>query len=436
MDPKAAYEQGRERALREHAQLEAKTRIIAFARLGVALGVVALVGAIAWAHLPGAAWLGVVVLVGTFGVLVFAHARAHDRKDRAAASVRFHERGLARLDGSWTKFPRDGARFGDDAHPYAADLDLFGRASLFQLVDATETRGGEELLARWLKEPLLARFPDALRERQAGVVELAAKLDWRERLSVSGAVLGAERPDPGPFLAWAEAPPLTVAAPVKLLAKLLPLCTIALFVAGRMGAVHVWAWVGSLAVGLAVSAAHRGRLAALTAAASSREGQLARFAEMLALVERGSFDAPILARMQGDLRATGSNATAEMASLGRIVSFLDARNNEVFRFFIGPMLMWDLWCALALDGWRTRAGRVAFGWFRALAELEALASLAGFTFERPDHTFPELVAGPTFASSICASLICSSLIVSEPDAGSAGFEAAAVLVGVPIPTAR
>jgi DNA mismatch repair ATPase MutS len=84
-----------------------------------------------------------------------------------------------------------------------------------------------------------------------------------------------------------------------------------------------------------------------------------------------------------------------MASLSRIVGFLDARNNEVFRFFIGPMLMWDLWCALALDSWRSRAGRVAFGWFRALAELEALASLAGFAFERPDHCFPEIVSEPT-----------------------------------------
>jgi DNA mismatch repair ATPase MutS len=58
--------------------------------------------------------------------------------------------------------------------------------------------------------------------------------------------------------------------------------------------------------------------------------------------------------------------------------------------------MWDLWCALALEAWRARAGRVAFGWFRALAELEALASLAGFTFERPDHTFPHFVDDATF----------------------------------------
>ena len=77
---------------------------------------------------------------------------------------------------------------------------------------------------------------------------------------------------------------------------------------------------------------------------------------------------------------SGASATHEMAALSRIVGFVDARNNEVFRFFIGPALMWDLWCALALEAWRARAGKVAFGWFRALAELEALSSMAGFAF--------------------------------------------------------
>jgi DNA mismatch repair ATPase MutS len=81
-----------------------------------------------------------------------------------------------------------------------------------------------------------------------------------------------------------------------------------------------------------------------------------------------------------------------MSALSRVVGFVDARNNEVFRFFIGPMLMWDVWCALALEKWRARAGKAAFGWFRALAELEALASLAGFAFENPDYAFPTFTA--------------------------------------------
>jgi DNA mismatch repair ATPase MutS len=64
--------------------------------------------------------------------------------------------------------------------------------------------------------------------------------------------------------------------------------------------------------------------------------------------------------------------------------------------------MWDMWCALALDAWRARAGRAAFGWFRALAELEALASIAGYAFENPDATYPEITAEAIFDAQALA----------------------------------
>src|SRR5689334_12215064 len=58
--------------------------------------------------------------------------------DRAAECVKraigFHERGLARVENRWHGSGETGERFLDPHHPYAADLDLFGRASLFELL--------------------------------------------------------------------------------------------------------------------------------------------------------------------------------------------------------------------------------------------------------------------------------------------------------------
>jgi hypothetical protein len=163
-----------------------------------------------------------------------------------------------------------------------------------------------------------------------------------------------------------------------------------------MGLAPRFAFLAPFVTEIAVLMALRPRMHKILEAASSKESALSRYAGMLALLENEKFEAPALEALQGRLKESGSSATTEMASLSRIVGFLDARNNEVFQFFIGPALMWDLWCALALDKWRKRAGKAAFGWFRALAELEALASLAGFAFERPDHTFPQLGDDATF----------------------------------------
>ena len=388
--------------------LEARASLIATARLVVFGGALALLAAIVFAHLPSEAWMGLLGLVLAFAALVVLHARVHAAKERQLAAARFHERALARMAGKWRAFPSMGERWALETHPYAGDLDVFGKSSLFQLLDATSTRFGEEVLARWLSagdgaspaagEDAAKDFAAAIRERQAAVKDLAPRVTVREELAVVGSLLDDGKPDPRPFVMWAGQ---AVAAPgqglpgwLRLIAVLLPVITVGTAVAASSGLAPRAAFLAPFVLCLVVLGALRPRLGPILEAASSKETALARYAGMLAILENEPFEAPALIALQKRLRESGASATKEMASLSRIVGFLDARNNEVFRFFIGPMLMWDLWCALALDRWRSRAGRVAFGWFRALAELEALASLAGFAFERPDHIFPEIVAEP------------------------------------------
>ena len=402
------------------ATLEARANAVATARLLVFGAAIALVVAIAFAHLPSGAWLGVVALVVLFGVLVVVHARIHAAKEQKVAAARFHERALARMDGKWRAFPSMGERWALETHPYAGDLDVFGKASLFQLLDATSTRFGEEVLARWLSgEDVTGDFADAVRSRQAAVKDLASRVTVREELAVVGSLLDDSKPDPRPFVMWAgqqSGGGTGKALPswLRLLGVVLPLVTVGTAFAASMGLAPRYAFLLPFILCILTLTALRPRLSPILDAASSKETALSRYAGMLAILEGEKFEAPALIALQQRLRESGASATKEMASLSRIVGFLDARNNEIFRFFIGPMLMWDLWCALALDAWRSRAGRVAFGWFRALAELEALASLAGYAFERPDHVFPEIVSEATFeAESLGHPLIQAEKRVSN-----------------------
>ncbi|MDF2694301.1 MAG: MutS-related protein family 1, partial [Labilithrix sp.] len=205
-----------------------------------------------------------------------------------------------------------------------------------------------------------------------------------------------EKPDPRPFVMWAgqagsSAGGGKLPGSLRIVALLLPIATIGAMVAGGMGLVHRMLFLLPFMLSLVVLGLLRTKIQPALEAASSKESALSRYGGMLQLLEEEKLEAPLLVGLQDRLKESGASATREMAALSRIVSFVDARHNEVFRFFIGPALMWDLWCALALEKWRERAGKVAFGWFRALAELEALASIAGFAFENPDHTFPEIV---------------------------------------------
>ena len=392
------------------AELDGKARAIGNGRLFAALVAVGGFVATVFAHLPRETWLAVIGAVVLFAILVVLHAQVHAQKDRAAAAMRFHERAIARMDGKWRAFPSTGERWASATHPYSGDLDVFGRASLFQRIDATSTRYGEETLARWLSGDDVAAgsteaWGETVKKRQAAVRDLAPRVVLREELAALGALLddegGAQKPDPRPFVMWAGQSSSTagggpLSPALRIVAIVLPVLTIGAIVASSIGHAPSLLFLGPFAVSFGLLGALQSKIKPTLDAASSRESALARYGSMLKLLEDTKLDAPLLVALQDRLRESGASATNEMAALSRIVGFVDARNNEVFRFFIGPALMWDLWCALALEKWRARAGKAAFGWFRALAELEAVASVAGFAYENPDHAFPDLVDEPVF----------------------------------------
>ena len=77
-----------------------------------------------WLILPAAAFVGLVVW----------HERVLRLRRALERAVAVYQRALARLDGKWAGHGETGERFLDHAHPYAEDLDLFGKGSLFELL--------------------------------------------------------------------------------------------------------------------------------------------------------------------------------------------------------------------------------------------------------------------------------------------------------------
>ncbi len=397
MQAQARYEEGRRVHSEALRSLEGRSRRIGGARLGVAAAVIAVIGGIVWAHVGPAAWGALALLAAGFVALVFAHSRVHDAAERSRAGLRFHERGLARLTLAWDALPSTSERFKRASHPFTGDLDVFGRASLMQLVDATETRFGEERLAGMLSLETPTGWPDAVTERQEAVRDLSGRFAFREALAMAGGVLAGEPLDPGPLVAWSEAhdePPPALRRVLPVIAWLQPAIVLPLLAFGsflglttRIVAVVS---IGAIILGVATSA----RLAPMLEAVSARGPAVTRWRAMLAGLEREPLTAPLLERLKATLDGPGGRASEEVARLERIVGYTDARLNEVFRFVIGPLLMWDAHCALALLRWRARTGPRLRAWLDTLAEAEAIASLAAFAFEHPEYAWPELAAEP------------------------------------------
>ena len=144
------------------------------------------------------------VLLAIFGVLVAWHAIVENRVAWHEALRDVCERGVAREARDWSALPPGDPPDGVDlsGHPYAIDLDVFGRASLFQWLGPAATVSGSERLESWLLTPAP---PEEIVDRQQAVAALAPLDDWRERFAAHGIIASGPRSrDIDRFLTWAE----------------------------------------------------------------------------------------------------------------------------------------------------------------------------------------------------------------------------------------
>ena len=130
------------------------------------------------------------------------HERVLHGLERRRRAAKYFENALARLDGNWAGTGETGERYNDPAHPYALDLDLFGKGSVFELLCTARTRIGEDRLASWLKAPA---EPAVVLDRHLAVDELRGRVELREELAIM-AEEARSGVDPIALAQWAEAP--------------------------------------------------------------------------------------------------------------------------------------------------------------------------------------------------------------------------------------
>jgi hypothetical protein len=368
-----------------------RERALADARL-IVFGVGAVV---AWLALRqgtlAPAWLAVPTFV--FLVLIFVHERARRATRRADRAVEFYEKGLARLEGRWSGTGEPGTRFLDPEHPYAADLDLFGAGSLFELLCTARTKAGEDALAAWLLNPAPL---DEIGARQEAIAELRPRIDLREDLAILGADVRAGI-DPEGLAAWGASPRVLSGRAIPIVGAVLS----AFAVAGLLG----WAFFETgpspffLAVIVAGSFALwlKKRVRKVLAAVERRASDLRLLAELLARLEREPCEAPRLRGLREAL-TSGETASHRIARLARLVHLVDTMKNQFFAP-IGALLLWSTQLAFAIEAWRASSGRAIADWLAAAGDFEALCALAAYSYENPGDPFPELEAdGPLFVA--------------------------------------
>jgi hypothetical protein len=113
-------------------------------------------------------------------------------------------------------------------------------------------------------------------------------------------------------------------------------------------------------------------------------------AGVLERVESHPFHGPQLQALQQELVSSGVTAHHAIARLRALVDLINSRHDMFVRLIDAP-LMYSVQVAYAAERWRRAHGRAVRQWLEIVGQMEALLSLAAYSYEHPNDPFPEIV---------------------------------------------
>lgn len=171
------YQEEKSRFLQELMQLKKKQNLYGWLRLGIVL-VAGVCAFYFFSVLLVAGWITIALGIAAFLFLVSADASNNQHINRLKLLIQINEQELDVLDENYSTL-FDGAAFTPHIHGYANDLDIFGKASLYQYINRCSSEQGRQLLADNLLQPLSL---SAITNRQEAIKELAPQYQWRQAL--------------------------------------------------------------------------------------------------------------------------------------------------------------------------------------------------------------------------------------------------------------
>jgi len=337
----------------------------------------------------GAYWL--FVPAALFIVLMITHLRIDKRRQFAQRAVRYYEQGVKRLNDEWPGSGNSGDAFIDASHPYASDLDLFGKGGLFELLSTARTYEGEATLARWLKEP--AKRTEAL-DRQGAIRELAPNVDQRETLMLLGEEIRSEVQAQA-LASWAKEPAIDYFSGARVLAFAFCVTTLVAFGGYWAGLWTSTVFLTAFVISQIFAGAFYAKTRHILSSLQARAHDLTLLSSLLEQLEKAELKAPKLAAIQAAVKRDGKPASARIAQFQRLLTLQENGSNQ-YVIPIALVLLWHTQLAMAVEAWRRENGPHIARWLAALGEFEALSSLACYSYERAELIYPDLIEDALF----------------------------------------
>ncbi len=360
-------------------------------KLSGIIRLVAFIGAVAGIYFFWHIWqvaLTIAVLgLVSFLYLVSRHENLKARRDYYDELIRINELEISIAQGSYENQPK-GIQYQQDDHDYSRDIDLFGAGSFFQFLNRTALPEGEQILAA----RLTANETSNIKSRQAAIQELGKMLDYRQEFEATARLLD-NTSNPREITAWSSGYTKFVPALFSWLCYVQLTVSIIVAILYGMGLVSGYWLAGIFIIGLVITGRFVGKVTALSGDIVKLEGFFTQYGKLLQIIEQAQFTTEPLQILKQNILTTGETASRRLSRLAQAIGRLEQRNNILFGFAANGFGLWDLKQVHTLEKWLEANHSYIAQWLDTVAQLDALHSLANFSYNHPTYEYPEIQDG-------------------------------------------
>lgn len=295
----------------------------------------------------------------------------------------------ARMKLDWGNIPKSKYNSQKTDHPFKNDLNITGDRSLHHLIDMAISCEGSLRLKDWF----LQTSPDLekIEERQKITQELVPLTRFRDKLLLNLHMVSKEQMDGKKLIGWLQSKhDLNFLPRVLFFSIGLALINSILFTCYSFGWIPGY-WIFSMVLYVGLYFFYFSHFSKDFEEINVLDEELRKFRIILRYIENYPFgNTNHLKVLCQPFLLPNFSLSKKLRKVTLLTTACGLRMNPMMTIILNIAFPWDLFCAYLIKRARIRFAELLPIWLDTWAELEALVSLANFSYLNPDYIFPEI----------------------------------------------
>ena len=271
-------------------------------------------------------------------------------------------------------------------HNYANDLDVFGKNSLFELINRTSTQEGNKILANSLLE---SSSNDLIIQRQKAISELSKKKTFKEEFLLSFFIPKNKQYSSITNYINKFKPYIILNRALGFYKFISPVVFLGSLLIGIFYPISFLLAVLFLIFNFLVITRTRRGIDKIDQYVSNQEKVFLKYAFLIKLIKNERFESQLLLSNK-DILLTDNEIDKQFIKLARLSKLLDFRHNMMLEFLLNNIFLWDIHITSKIENWFIANSKTIKSSLLSIGHFDFLVSLSILSFNNNDWVFPTI----------------------------------------------